>query len=180
MPLPLPLLLSLSSRFPSPRGFIPASFKESVSKGLEYAFEDSCIARVAGRLGLSELQAEFEQRAGLWREYLDPETGLMRPRVAAARRGDGRGAAGAHSRVFKTVFRTEDQAEASMDDVLGLEPSHNKSGGGRFDPRVAGGKDFTEADAWQYSFFVPHDVPGLMAAMGGAAWLRGGVGARVA
>ena len=26
---------------------------------------------------------------------------------------------------------------------------------------------YTEANAWQYTFFVPHDVPGLMAAMGG-------------
>ncbi|WP_206099493.1 GH92 family glycosyl hydrolase [Rheinheimera riviphila] len=29
--------------------------------------------------------------------------------------------------------------------------------------------DYTEANAWQYTFFVPHDVPGLMALYGGEA-----------
>ena len=29
--------------------------------------------------------------------------------------------------------------------------------------------DYTEANAWQYAFFVPHDVPGLIEALGGDA-----------
>jgi len=29
-----------------------------------------------------------------------------------------------------------------------------------------GGKDYVEGNAWQYSWFVPHDVPGLIALMG--------------
>lgn len=39
-----------------------------------------------------------------------------------------------------------------------------------FDPTFAGyGSDFTEGNAWQYSWYVPQDVPGLITAMGGDA-----------
>jgi predicted alpha-1,2-mannosidase len=39
-----------------------------------------------------------------------------------------------------------------------------------FDPsQVGSGNDFTEASAWIYSWFVPHDVPGLIGLMGGPA-----------
>ena len=35
-----------------------------------------------------------------------------------------------------------------------------------FDPREVD-FNFTEANSWQYTFFVPHDVSGLIDAMGG-------------
>src|SRR5690606_9149860 len=35
-----------------------------------------------------------------------------------------------------------------------------------FNPLVAG-RDYTEANAWQYRFAVPHDVNGLVSLMGG-------------
>jgi predicted alpha-1,2-mannosidase len=39
-----------------------------------------------------------------------------------------------------------------------------------FDPDVAGyGSDYTEGNAWQYSWYVPQDVAGLISAMGGDA-----------
>ncbi|BFI95105.1 MAG: GH92 family glycosyl hydrolase [Rhodanobacter sp.] len=39
-----------------------------------------------------------------------------------------------------------------------------------FDPTSAAyGSDYTEANAWQYSWYVPQDVPGLIAAYGGDA-----------
>ena len=39
-----------------------------------------------------------------------------------------------------------------------------------FDPTFAGyGSDYTEGNAWQYSWYVPQDIPGLIGAMGGAA-----------
>jgi len=38
-----------------------------------------------------------------------------------------------------------------------------------FDPTASGyGTDYTEGNAWQYSWYVPHDVPGLASAHGGA------------
>ncbi len=39
-----------------------------------------------------------------------------------------------------------------------------------FDPTYAGyGSDYTEGNAWQYSWYVPQDIPGLIRAMGGDA-----------
>jgi predicted alpha-1,2-mannosidase len=36
-----------------------------------------------------------------------------------------------------------------------------------FDPKVCYAPDYTEANAWQYTFFVPHDPQGLIDLMGG-------------
>ncbi|HZX75552.1 GH92 family glycosyl hydrolase [Lysobacter sp.] len=41
-----------------------------------------------------------------------------------------------------------------------------------FDPTASGyGTDYTEGNAWQYSWYVPHDIAGLAAAHGGEAQL---------
>lgn len=53
---------------------------ESVSKTLEYAVDDWCIARVAGYLGDRRTESEFLRRAQYWRNLYDPSTGFMRPR----------------------------------------------------------------------------------------------------
>jgi predicted alpha-1,2-mannosidase len=96
---------------------------ESVSKQLEYAYDDWCIAQVATKLGDSAVAREFGQRAQYWKNLFDPQTGFMRPK---------------------------------------------KNGGwiAPFDPREVN-NHFTEGNSWQYSFFVPHDMPGLVEAHGG-------------
>jgi predicted alpha-1,2-mannosidase len=38
-----------------------------------------------------------------------------------------------------------------------------------FDPKAIDMNSYTEANAWQYLFFVPHNVPGLIAKLGGDA-----------
>jgi len=96
---------------------------ESVSKTLEYSYDDWCIARMAESLNKRELAAEYDRRSQGWRHLLDPESGFMR-----ARRNQ-----------------------------RWVEP---------FDPRRVD-NNYTEANAWQYSFFVPHDIEGLIAAHGG-------------
>ena len=96
---------------------------ESVSKTLEYAYDDACIAGMAADLGRKELAQEFFRRSQAWRHLLDPETGFFRPRVGQR----------------------------------WLDP---------FDPRRVD-LHYTEANAWQYAFFVPHDVLGLIEALGG-------------
>lgn len=108
------------------RGYVPGDVEgEDVSKTLEYAYDDWCIARLAEGLGKDEDRRVYLRRAQAWRHLLDPETGFMRPRL------DGR---------FKTPF----------------------------DP-TAVDAHFTEANSWQYSFFVPQDVAGHIAATGGPA-----------
>jgi predicted alpha-1,2-mannosidase len=96
---------------------------ESVSKTLEYAYDDWCIARMAEGLRRDDLAAEYDRRSQGWRHLLDPETGFMRAR---------------RNQRFVAPF----------------DPS-------RVD------NNYTEANSWQYSFFVPHDLSGLIEALGG-------------
>ena len=96
---------------------------ESVSKTLEYAYDDWCIAQMALLQDRHDDYKYFMQRSQSWRNLLDPETKNMRPR---------------------------------------------KNGGWDkpFDAREVN-NNFTEGNSWQYSFFVPQDVPGLIEALGG-------------
>ena len=96
---------------------------ESVSKTLEYAVDDWCIARVAREAGDRITEAEYLKRAKYWLNVYDPVTGFMRPRLNGC----------------------------------WLEP---------FDPSDVS-VHYTEANAWQYSFHVQHDVNGLIDASGG-------------
>jgi predicted alpha-1,2-mannosidase len=105
-------------------GFVSAQDAgESVSRTLEYAFDDWCIALVAERLGRTADRDRYLRRAQAWKYLFDPSTGFMRARV----------------------------------DGFWFTP---------FDPFEVNA-NYTEANAWQYSFFVPQDVSGLMAALGG-------------
>jgi len=97
--------------------------RESVSKVLEYAYDDWCIAQVARLLGKTDDYQRYIARAQSYRNVFDPVLRFVRPR----RNGGW------------------------------LEP---------FDPREVTFA-FTEANAWQYTFFAPHDVSGLMQLTGG-------------
>ncbi|HYV10531.1 MAG TPA: GH92 family glycosyl hydrolase [Pyrinomonadaceae bacterium] len=99
--------------------------RESVSKVLEYAYDDWCIAQVAQMLGKKEEYERYSLRAQSYKNVFDSATGFMRPRSNAG----------------------------------WVEP---------FDPREVTFA-FTEANAWQYTFFAPHDISGLIALMGGRA-----------
>ncbi len=96
---------------------------ESVSKTLEYAYDDWCIAQMAQAIGDDAVYQEYMKRSQAWKNLFDPQTNFMRPR----KNGDW------------------------------IAP---------FDPREVNNY-FTEGNSWQYSFFVPHDVYGLMEQMGG-------------
>ena len=112
---------------------------ESVSKTLEYAYDDWCIARYAQHemmrgvfkpdstgiyRHLQEVYNTYMRRAQSWQNIMDPD-GFMR-----ARRNGG----------FVTPF---DPTEVN--------------------------NHYTEANSWQYSSYVPHDVAGWIAQHGGAA-----------
>ncbi len=105
-------------------GYIPSDLEsESVSKTLEYAYDDWCIAKMAKALGKEKDYDYFIDRAKFFTNVFDPSTSLMRAKK------NGRW----------------------------YEP---------FDPYSVSG-NYTEANAWQYSFFVPQDVDGLIKLMGG-------------
>ena len=68
---------------PATGGYIPADREPfSVSKTLEYVFDDWCIAQLAARLERVDDRRFFEARAGFYRNLFDPSTGVMRPRLA--------------------------------------------------------------------------------------------------
>ncbi|MGL2965531.1 GH92 family glycosyl hydrolase [Flavobacterium sp. XGLA_31] len=108
------------------QGFISMDDEhESVSKTLEYAYDDWCIAQMAGLLNKPDEYNYFMKRSQSWKNIFDWNTGFMRPK---------------------------------------------KNGGWDkpFDPREIN-NNFTEGNSWQYTFFVPQDIPGMIEAYGGAA-----------
>ncbi|HSL53490.1 MAG TPA: GH92 family glycosyl hydrolase, partial [Pyrinomonadaceae bacterium] len=106
------------------QGFISTEYeRESVSKVLEYAYDDWCIAQVAQMLGKKEDYERYNARAQSYKNVFDRVSGFMRPRNNGG----------------------------------WVEP---------FDPREVTFA-FTEANSWQYTFFAPHDISGLVALMGG-------------
>jgi predicted alpha-1,2-mannosidase len=105
-------------------GYVPGEKEsESVSKTLEYAYDDWCIARTAETLGRKDIADRFYRRSQNYRNVFDPTSGFMR---------------GKKNGMWNTPFSP---AAVSL--------------------------DFTEANSWQYSFFVPHDIPGMMSLYGG-------------
>ena len=106
------------------RGYVDGSeTSESVSRTLEYAYDDWCISLIAAKMGRTADAARFSFRAQNWRNVFDPSTGFMRARVEGH------------------WFAPFDPAEVNS--------------------------YYTEANAWQYSFFVPQDIDGLMTLLGG-------------
>lgn len=106
------------------RGFISSEDEaESVSRTLEYAYDDACIAWMADAMGRSDVAKRYALRSRNWQQLYDPETTFFR-----ARRNGG----------FIDPF---DPFEVNF--------------------------HFTEANAWQYGLFVPHDMARYIALLGG-------------
>lgn len=96
---------------------------ESVSKTLEYAYDNWCISQVSKKLNFKLDFEIYNKRAQAYKNVFDNKTGFMRPR----KNGNW------------------------------LSP---------FEPREVN-NHYTEANSWQYTFFVPHDITGLISLFGG-------------
>jgi predicted alpha-1,2-mannosidase len=96
---------------------------ESVSKTIEYAYNDWCIAQMAKKLNAEVAMDEFTKRSRNWINVFDPTTGFMRPRLNGTL----------------------------------LTP---------FSPYMVD-NHFTEANSYQYSFYVPHDLNHFKSVLGG-------------
>ncbi|MCX7861921.1 MAG: GH92 family glycosyl hydrolase [Bacteroidales bacterium] len=96
---------------------------ESVSKTLEYAYDDWCIAQMAKSLGLYDVSDRFFTRAKYYQNLFDPNTKFFRARKNGA---------------WVSPFSPYDVTF-----------------------------HYTEANAWQYRFYVPHDIIGLIRLFGG-------------
>ena len=105
-------------------GYVPGDGAgESVSRTLEYAYDDWCISRFAGAVGDATAAGKFDERSQYYKNLFDPSTGFMRPRINGG----------------------------------WAEP---------FDPKAVT-YHYTEANPWQYTFFAPHDVDGMISLFGG-------------
>lgn len=105
-------------------GYLPGDKEsESVSKTLEYAYDDWCIAQMAKALKKDEDYKLFSERGQYFKNIYDPESGFMRAKLN------------------------------------GLWQSP-------FDPKEVN-FHFTEANSWQYSFYAPQDITGLIEINGG-------------
>ena len=62
-------------------GYIPYNLEgESLSKTLEYSFDDWCIARMAEKMGKKEVADEFYKRAGYYKNLYNPATRFIQPK----------------------------------------------------------------------------------------------------
>lgn len=105
-------------------GFIPSDQEpESVSKTLEYAYDDWCTAQMAMVIGQDSLFRKFTRRSQAFKNLYDPSSGFMRAK-------------------------------------------HDNRWFAPFDPFEVN-FNYTEANSWQYSFYVPHDIAGLIDLHGG-------------
>ena len=105
-------------------GFIPVEKEsESVSKTLEYAYDDWTIAQMAKAMDEQEDYKTFTKRSQNYVNVFDPTTKFMRGRFR------------------NTWFSPFDPYEVNF--------------------------NYTEANSWQYSFYVPHDITGFMNLLGG-------------
>jgi len=105
-------------------GFIPVEKEsESVSKTLEYAYDDWTIAQMAKSMGKDEDYKTYIERAQSYKNVYDPISQFMRGRFR------------------NTWFAPFDPYEVNF--------------------------NYTEANSWQYSFYVPQDVSGFIKLLGG-------------
>ena len=85
-------------------GYIPSDFTpESVSRTLEFCYDDWCISRMAEALGHKDIADEYAQRALRYRNILDPSTGFFR----------GRDSQGNWRTPFNPVASSRDYTEAT-------------------------------------------------------------------
>lgn len=66
-------------------GYVPDDLdpkQRGVTKTLEYAFDDWCIAQVAKKLSAPDDYNEFMKRSGYWKNVFDPVSGFARPKDA--------------------------------------------------------------------------------------------------
>ncbi len=67
-------------------GYVPISFDHenwSVSKTLEYAYDDWCIAQLAKALDKTEDYAYFMERSNYWKNHYDTESSFLRPKYSS-------------------------------------------------------------------------------------------------
>jgi predicted alpha-1,2-mannosidase len=129
-------------------GYVSTNHERAGTRTVEYAYNDYCIYLVAEGLGRSTAAAKYLERSGnwknLWKQVTDSGAqGFIMPKSASGKWAD-------------------DFMGRAWDPVKDWYPVE-------FTVHTAGtwSDFFYEADSWEYSFYVPHDVNGLINKCGG-------------
>ncbi|PCE62788.1 GH92 family glycosyl hydrolase [Sediminicola luteus] len=129
-------------------GFVPIDrHTEAVPNTLEMAYDDWCIAQLAKALGKPDDYTLFMERAQNYCNLWDAQTQFMRPKKQNGQWLEALG-------------------ENTQEIVSNGDHSYYKY----FDPLLVGrrpNRHYTESNAWQYQWSVPHDVTGLIELFGG-------------
>lgn len=119
-------------------GFVPEDrVNNSASITLEYAYDDFALSRLAGVVSQQSLLPDMVKLYAKGKEEIFSN----------------------RSESFRNLFDT----------VTGFVRPRNADGSWKadFNPLNTHGEGFIEGNSWNYSFYIPHDVPGMIRLMGG-------------
>ena len=139
-------------------GYLPYGIDRAGTRTIEYAYNDYCIAEVAKGLGREDVYAHYLKQSGNWRNLWrsdyewDDVKGYIMPRDAQGRWLDS--VPWGHSKVFHPTI--------PYTPVTKVAPWY----------LPWWSTFFYEALSAEYSLSIPHDVPGLIEACGGAETFR--------
>ena len=139
-------------------GYLPYGIDRAGTRTIEYAYNDYCIAEVAKGLGRQDVYAHYLKQSGNWRNLWrsdyewDDMKGYIMPRDAQGRWLDS--VPWGRSKVFHPTI--------PYTPVTKVAPWY----------LPWWSTFFYEALSAEYSLSIPHDVPGLIEACGGAETFR--------
>ena len=139
-------------------GYLPYGIDRAGTRTIEYAYNDYCIAEVAKGLGREDVYEHYLKQSGNWRNLWrsdyewDDVKGYIMPRDAQGRWLDS--VPWGHSKVFHPMI--------PYTPVTKVAPWY----------LPWWSTFFYEALSAEYSLSIPHDVPGLIEACGGAETFR--------
>ena len=124
---------------------VPEAFhqREQVSRTLEYAYDDFCVAQVAKALNKQDDYTELMRRSENWRNVIDKETGYVAP-LPSPKRGE-----------------TPDRRTKERNAIASSPQGEDMRWAFQKQPYI------TEGAPCHYTWYVPQNPEGLMQVLGG-------------
>ncbi|KAL7797368.1 glycoside hydrolase family 92 protein [Trichoderma ceciliae] len=130
------------------KGF--GTMTRTVSRTLEYSYNDFCISQIAGGLGRKQDQEKYIESSGNWRNLFKAD------QTSFFSNGTDTGFKGFFQAKFlNETWYTQDPLMCSNLDSQSICSLQNS------------GAETFESSTWEYGFFVPHDQASLLTLYGG-------------
>ena len=142
-------------------GYIPAedfdvtgfgTFSRSVSRTLEYSYNDFCVARLAAALGYTDDAAKYFNRSRNWENLFKADQTSNLPNSSTSTGFSGF----LQPRYQNGTWGFQDPIRCSLIDTSSTACSLQQNGPETF-----------ESSIWEYDFFTPHDNARLISLLGG-------------